>query len=100
MSKEASESGGKNSRVYGFPNRSGQDRYTQNIIDHASNLFPVPDHQFPRFVASAGDDLNAEEREISRLYHENQDVDSHLDDFGRLVFVSQRRLLGSANYPT
>ncbi|RYP62479.1 hypothetical protein DL771_009723 [Monosporascus sp. 5C6A] len=81
MSGESSEAGTENSHIYGFPNRVGQDRHIQNIINHTSNLSHTRDYQRPRFLPL--EDLDVQGREILDPLGEDAVDDRHLDDFGR-----------------
>lgn len=64
------------SHIYGFPNRIGRDRHTQNIIDHTSALFPDFNRRLPRVDSEYGlltDQLDSQGGD-----------DRDLDDFGKL----------------
>ncbi|RYP90480.1 hypothetical protein DL770_003391 [Monosporascus sp. CRB-9-2] len=81
MSGESSKAGTENSHIYGFPNRVGQDRHIQNIINHTTNLFHTRDYQRPRFLPL--DNLNVQGGEILNPLDEDRVDDLPLDDFGR-----------------
>ncbi|RYO98313.1 hypothetical protein DL766_006632 [Monosporascus sp. MC13-8B] len=82
MSGKSSEAGAENSHhIYGFPNRVGQDRHIQNIINHTANLFPARDYQRPRFLPF--EDLNIQGDEILNPFDVDQVDGRDLDDFGR-----------------
>lgn len=72
----------KNNHIYGFPNRAGQNRYTQSIIEHTSNLFPNIDCQLSRLLAPS--DLTVGSDEVLNPLNEQ---DSQLDDFGELILI-------------
>ncbi|XXG96179.1 ATP-dependent DNA helicase MER3 [Hypoxylon texense] len=63
------------SHIYGFPNRIGRDRHTQNIIDHTNTLFPDFSRRLPRFNTEYG-------VLSSQLDSQGGDDDQDLDDFG------------------
>ncbi|KAI1772219.1 P-loop containing nucleoside triphosphate hydrolase protein [Hypoxylon cercidicola] len=81
--------------IYGFPNRIGRDRHTQNIIDHTNALFPDVSHRLPR--------LNNEYGVYGML---SSQLDSQggngqdLDDFDRGVLgqPQRRSLIPSSEY--
>jgi hypothetical protein len=72
---------GEGSHIYGFPNRVGQDRHIQNIIEHANSLFPDRNISLPLFTPSAN---VAEDEGVPSRFNQNDQIDEghDLDNFG------------------
>ncbi|KAH9993007.1 hypothetical protein F4779DRAFT_637386 [Xylariaceae sp. FL0662B] len=74
---------GDSSHTYGFPNRVGQDRHIQNIIDHTNNdLFPRRNIEFPLLTPSRG---VMDQGQLPNPLIGEQEDGQYLDDFDRQV---------------
>ncbi|KAI1503495.1 hypothetical protein F5X99DRAFT_425670 [Biscogniauxia marginata] len=87
MSRESEPELGEGNRIYGFPNRTGQDRYIQNIIDHTSNTFP--DRAYERPCLKLSTDVVDEDR-LFNPPNNYGNVDPGLDAFDRSLLDRAR----------
>ncbi|KAK9780067.1 hypothetical protein SCAR479_03191 [Seiridium cardinale] len=80
MSGETNNSEG--SHLYGFANRAGQDRHTQNIINHTSDLFPG--HDFgSSYLPLTRNGEGSSRQPIANSVSHDQTENDHLDEFDR-----------------
>jgi hypothetical protein len=86
MSRESRSS--QRNRIYGPPSGQEHDRHIQNIIDHASNLFPDIHHRLPQLCTPTTTDENRDKHtdafgQPSDEAHEYRG----LDDLGTLIIL-------------
>lgn len=93
MSEDTIEDNSKHGHAYDFPNTIGQDRHIQNIIEHATNLFPQLDYSFHRFGSAHGS--NREGDGGLSPSDDNPDDDRGLDSFGEPKYNFEEQLVAT-----